>query len=411
MSAQTVSLPTKATRGSDIYEWTYDQYGNKTSEKDNGEQTLLQEFLKLPNGEFALVKQETPDIRYYATYDSKGMLLSEKTQARDPDGDGMDDWGIYSQSETVVNANGVRTGVKEMNWETGELELSDKYTFDNKGRVLQDKDRHFTYTWGDALNELKAVEQDEIIFSNITFVKNTEYFDPYSLEPLTVNKSAIGDYAWQDYHLHEVFYNTDIDYNGTLGAYSCTIDEAAGEYTRVLTLGGQEMQRYVLTKLPNGGFSSLSVDNMDGYSYVDSREYDEHGALIMEYSLQKVIEDGSIGFEDEDVYAREYDAQGRPTKTVKSVNGEIEYEEIYTEWTTANPTSVETVAEVGAVITVYAGHLSIATDKAGQAQVYSIAGQLVAAKAIPAGATTQLPLPKGLYIVSFGGKAVKVFVP
>jgi len=121
--------------------------------------------------------------------------------------------------------------------------------------------------------------------------------------------------------------------------------------------------------------------------------------------------DESYRDEREDVYTREYDAQGRPTKTVESVNGEIAYEETYSAWTTANPSSVEAIAGAGAVIKTYAGLLSISADKAGQARVYGITGRLVAAKAIPAGATTQLALPKGLYIVTLGGKAVKIFVP
>ena len=48
--------------------------------------------------------------------------------------------------------------------------------------------------------------------------------------------------------------------------------------------------------------------------------------------------------EHEEIYIREYDANGRPTKTTYTSKNGGDYEEIYEEWTAVDPTGVSEIS-------------------------------------------------------------------
>jgi hypothetical protein len=76
---------------------------------------------------------------------------------------------------------------------------------------------------------------------------------------------------------------------------------------------------------------------------------------------------------------------------------------------TLTPSAVEPVPErVATRVWSSGGQLYIAAASAGRAQVYTVAGQLMATVALAAGETVATPLPPGVYIVAAEGKTWKV---
>jgi hypothetical protein len=407
-AANPVYLPTKAVRGSDNIEWTYDRYGNMMSEKVNGTVTKTLEWQKLPNGEFVVTKDEQSGYKTIRSYDGKGMELSHRQWYSEF---GSDTWVENWGWEAIVDANGIRTGLKTFNNQTQQLEINTAYTFDNKGRVTQlpldedDSNEVMAIVWGNELNEIISITASVYTFTNFVSLVNLEYWDAYSLNPLEGNKDPGENvlYAWQDNKLHSMFANIDVLYSGMTGAYACTIDNARGEWTKTLTIGGQEMEKTILTKLSNGGWTETNRNHGDETTI--TREYNEYGALIRDHNLGNHYGvDGEL-IPYEKSYNREYDTQGHPVKTVYSVNGSQEYEETYTEWV-ATGIVAPAISVLSVYPTITSGVVSIENTQGETVRVYNISGGLILSTKLQ---TVDLSdYPNGVYMVKVGGKTAKV---
>ncbi len=430
-AAGTVYLPTVAYRdgGNTKIEYAYDSYGHVTSEKHyltGGSglelaETILRGYHRLPNGEFVVIKDERINVndpnggaKMAASYDSKGMQLSYKYEY----GDIISDW-----TEAIVNAQGIRTGWKVYNPDTGQLETSSDFTFNGRGQVTQtswedgeEGTYTYTYTWGNELSELisarLSIDNNEVaVFSNIVPVKNLEYFNAYTLDPLGGSDSDYNvNYVWEDYKLHSLFVDMDVLYNGQTGAYKCTIDDVKGEWTKTLTIGGEEVEKTVLEKLPNGGWSeteTASADFSNIKEWVETREYNEYGALTR-YYLKNDMYDEEDTYSHEYIYERTYDAQGRPTATTCNVNGQLFYVETYDAWT--NISAGIHTPEVVAPLTVYpaitTGVVFIENPENEAVSVYTVSGaQLFNVR------SQNIDLSgcqNGLYLVKVGNRMAKV---
>jgi YD repeat-containing protein len=420
LAVNSVYLPTVAYRNNEQQkvEYEYDSFGHVLSEKLYDKmggteyvlwETYLREYHQLPNGEFVRTKDEhilnnVTDYKMTASYDSKGMQLSFKQEQHGQSG---------YQTEAIVNTNGIRTGLKVYNNDTGQLETSTFYKFDDKGRVTQapwddDDDDNVTvanFTWGNELNELISASLPiGAVFSNFSPLKNLEYFDIYSLNPLEDNKAPEGDmkYVWEDYMLHSMFANIDVLFGGQTGAYTCTIDDSKGEWTQILTIGGVEIEKVVLKKLANGGWTEIYTD--DDSEYTTTREYNTYGALTRYYNLGNWY--GSEGVEaHEEIYNREYDAQGRPTKTTYLYHNAQQYVETYTEWVVKGTTGIADVAAPKLSVTIAGGKLQIAGyewQEKDVVSIYDLSGRNVGHSTDVSG------LQPGVYIVRVGNQSAKV---
>lgn len=411
------ALPTVAYRndGAEKFEYIYDSYGHIMSEKlyskvdDSYElsQTTLFEYQQLPNGEFMKTKEECFDnlnailiFRMTYSYDSKGMELSFKFEESLG---GIRDW-----REAIVNAQGIRIGLKELNEDTGQLETSPYYAFDSKGRITQA--RGVIYTWGESLNELLSVNMENgITFTNIVPVKNLEYFNPYSLFPLDSgdedsSSSFGGQFAWVDYRMHEMFANIDISMGELTGKYECTITDDV--WTKKATVGDLVMEETVFTLLPNGGWEEVYTDE-NGDIDTTIREYDAHGFLTRDYStgIRYNSDDEPVPYTYEIIYVREYDTQGRLTKTTKTLNGSLEYVDIYDSWTSSGiNTPIVTVLSIYPTVTK--GVVYIENPENEVVCVYAISGtQLfnVYSQSIDLS-----NYPNGLYFIKVGNRTAKI---
>ena len=409
-------LPTKGIREGVNLEMTYDEHGHLISEKHNGKLVISREYHQLPNGKFVQILAETlSDIqssRFSAAYDSNGMKLWEKYEYQE----GENSWRIEDQTVAIVDGNGVRTGIQLLN-SSGQLETVANVTFDKKGRITQlpldsdedgINDTYAIYTWGNGMNELLTASITGIYtFSNFVEVKNMEYFDAYSLYPLEsdIDSYYNSTYAWEDYRLLEIFANIDVDMGGVEGNYVCNIDDANGKWTKTLTIGGMEMEKTVLELLVNGGWKEIytsAIGSIESFEII--REYDEYGALKRYYNSEN-FPDEDYEYVYEESYERYYDAEGRPTKTIKRNGENVEYEETYTEWTKLGSSNVNPALEN---LTVYPNpavdYIVIDNmEKSSTITIYNSTGQVVYKKNDAAGGTETISvasLAKGVYFVS-----------
>jgi YD repeat-containing protein len=351
-----VFLPTVAVREAAIdgekqkIEYAYDEFGHVVSEKwsrnVNGtyvpDRETINEYHRLPSGDFVQTKSEysgndlSGGYRYTAAYDSKGMELFHRyeyyTSGR---------WETDRHVEAVVDGNGIRTAIRRLNRETGKMETDPACTFDNRGRVTQvtDSEGTYTFTWNDEDRLTGFSTPEEGAFHNVVIVTNSKYFNPYELNPLSrrVNDNT-GDYAWDDYRMHEWLFSAD----GDVLTVRATTDPARGEATQTFFAGDVEIVKTVFRTGVNGGYSISETSLSDGGTYTDKweREYDEHGAPVRDYEVEDDTGDG-FHREDETVYGRKYDTGGRPVQTVCTRNGEVQYTETYEAWTEVTPSGNE----------------------------------------------------------------------
>jgi hypothetical protein len=348
-------------------EYTYDNYGHTLSEKvysltaESGQYLLNRttewEYQALPNGEFAVTKHEVMYYdtaggtsehlggeRHLADYDSRGMNLFNRYEVFNP----KTRWVLEGGDEAIVDGNGIRTGIKIWNDETGALEVNPHFLFDNLGRVLQTPTNasgtaFIQCTWGEELHALTSMHlEGGIVVTNIVPRINLAYFNPYRLSPIDQDVSepiGRGLYAWEDYKRHTMWADMDVSLATLTGAYSCTITDS--EWSQTLTLGGQVVVSATITLLPNGGWQEESFEGTD--ASITRREYDAYGALTRFYDLGHYYGPGGL-VPREETYSRDYDAQGRPTRTVKTMlHGDNRSEDIeeYEDWVEVRATGMQ----------------------------------------------------------------------
>ncbi|MDR0412192.1 MAG: T9SS type A sorting domain-containing protein [Dysgonamonadaceae bacterium] len=439
VSTGNVYLPTVAYRGAERnlkIEYKYDLQGNMTLEQYSyrdaasgkylPESIVALEYHLLPNGEYATSKREitmyskigseTDIMRYRQTFgfDNNGMRLFEKYEYLNPQ---ATQWTQSWGEEAILDQNGIRTGLKTWNYETGQLEVDPHYSFDNKGRLTKmpygsDGSGAVSYlhcTWGSKLNELTDIRIDNgTSFTNIVPRINQEYFDAYTLYPMDASKGSIGNgiYAWEDYMLHTVFADMDVTLMGKTGKYACTIDDAKGEWTRTLTLDGQVHSRNTLTRLPNGGWESTEVSANDGNRERKTRiEYNKYGALVHYYDLGTQSDPDGNFVPEEHFYDREYDSSGRPKKTTHRRNGYEEYTETYEDWANVNATvGIREIAQP--VASVYPNpatdYIRIGNVEKADIMISDLSGRIVYRQAGVTGgeAIPVASLVKGMYLMT-----------
>ena len=437
---------------------------NETKRKN-----IMPEFLgRDPHtGEFVFSNEYHYDVYSHgketAAYDNKGMQLWEQTESHNTQ------WAINSREEAVVNGSGIRTGIRRYNYNTEQLELDNGYTFDAKGRVTgysYERDEYddsqgtvaVTYTWGanDMLNSCTETYRggedvdylSQTLFNNITTVLNGEYFEPYSLSPFVLGMryddsgnispwersplpfTDMQKYAWDDYTLRQWFFNADASANQGGEELSATwrtvVDNAKGEITMIFSIGSSEARKEVYEKLPYGGYKYSAIENGDTTD-IRIKEYNQYGAIIRDYSYEyEAYEDDDYmsptEYEYDKQYNREYDAQGRPVKTVYSYRSKYndgdyytdsQFEETYDAWTTAiveAPTSIYT-PKSGAASTVLV-YPNPVTDmlyikaENPQSKLYNQQGQLLLQT--NEAQITFSSYPTGIYILDVNGERMKV---
>lgn len=444
---KTVSLPTTAYRthyqmGNFKVEYTYDDYGHVILEKkylqvDNDyilDLTTTYEYHQLPNGNFVKIKEESGNSRYTAAYDDNGMQLFEQREVYfgEPHG-----WRVAERTEAVVDDNGIRIGVREYD---SENQPDAGFTFDSKGRVIEasgeeegdgeDENIVFTwkYTWG-ADGVISAAsyqnESESISFQNITTVLNKEYYNEYSLFPIGEDDSVYDftwvdtqKYNWDDYTLQKWFYNADVTLNGQSGSVQTTVNDTEGEITFVLDAPGVEKSTEIYKKLSNGGWSLIEKGD-DETDYETVIEYNEHGALIREYTKDYDYDGEGAVMETNHIYNREYDAQGRPVKTTFLINDTPQFEETYDSWVSViiESSGLEEMNSLSAV-SVYpnpaADYITVElTENAKDAfiQLFDSKGVLVLSRPFSEGQNISVShLSNGLYLIKAGDYAGKLLI-
>jgi hypothetical protein len=395
LAAEPVYLPTTIYRN-DLYdgnikiELAYDEFGHITSEKKyypNGEGgyeetpycQYLFEYHLLHNGKFVQsVFEESGYKKEVRTYDDKGMMLSSKYYDYD---DYKDDWVLYSGMETVLDDNGVRTGIKVYYWSNPTWELHPGIKFDHKGRTIEfseeygdyykrskltsdrtsdkqfktktdllnslihrrsnskDTERNIaTWTWddNDQLLEFSMKYEDgdyseSLTVKDIETVRNGEYFNVYALIPFMeeIEKDEhspifyidLPIFAWDDYTKHEWFFNGLIikeNWEGENG--ELTINSSYNHSTKETTRVIKEGNYVIVTTVfKEKANNSWSIVEIqdDGELEEEGKEYNGYGVLTKNYYLE--IDEDDDYFMGANIYNREYDNEGRPVKTTRLV--------------------------------------------------------------------------------------------
>ncbi len=345
------------------YEFKYDEYGNITELKqyndDSGSlklsDTYKYEYFRLPNGRFVKTRQENSYQRYTAAYDNKGMMLFEKYEYYS---DGA--WIVSNWIESVLT-NGIRTGIRKYNTETGTMENNSVFTFDDKGRVksstvhdeLEGHIYSSTYTWDDndkLIAFTEGYDNDIATYSNVQYVLNCQYINPYGLEPITQSDrdSETSDYpsiyfnSWEE-DLNPILISADITYKGLTGKMTSTVNQDGTEMTNTAVLDGRTYHKTVMTITKNGGETTYntqaqSLDDNGSKEEVDIQTYmsNQYGDLIMESNEGFYLnEDGTTNsYDRKTMYERQYNAQGQLTQTVsRDKDGKVNYSDVCSDWT------------------------------------------------------------------------------
>ena len=333
--------------------------------------SYLYEYHLMPAGYFVLSKEQySNNWREITSYDSKGMELSFIQEYYD-DGEWHFDWG----SRAVVDASGIRTGIERFNRDTQQWETVPGWIFDSKGRVLEfydewEEDEEWDKKYGKRMSQSKHSGNDvatmakqmkakyknasgaiwyykqtyewnaadqivgysmsigadgvtyySIEYKNIVYVLNGEYVNQYSSQPLGdeigIWRSEVRQYAWEDYKHLELCFNGNLTYEGTEYVVTTQINQGGNERIQILSKDGAEIFRNVLTFRSNGSWDMIDVGTspFDGPKDREViREYDAYGALTLssEYAYWDEYDEEDIRKE---VYVREYNASGYPTKT------------------------------------------------------------------------------------------------
>jgi hypothetical protein len=426
VKADNVYLPTVAYRDNGrqktVYEYNNDGYivsGKFYLKQGESEEYSLMAseirgFHKLSNGEFVQTKTEMDSYRKTSAYDSNDMQLWEQTESFV---EGQ--WVLTSRTETVLDGNGVRTGIRRYNSETQQYETVPGLTFDNKGRVVRyefnsgengDIPSVYECTWGSGrlyTGYSYTSGAQSMVYQNIVSVHNEQYFNPYELPIGREDADVMGipdillQPAYTDYEMHHVFYSGEMVYMGNTYVQTIVQDNANNEISEVVKLGNTEIQKNTYKQLANGGWLHTFHEN-GVISEQSTKEYDSHGVLTLYYQSDKSDNGGNYQYKQ--IYAIEYDTQGRPTKCkATSTNGEDEIynlgEETYDTWVVKGKTGIAEMAAPKLSVYVSDGKLVITggnLQKNAAISIYNLSGQIV-------GNSTDIShLPKGVYLVKVG---------
>jgi hypothetical protein len=345
----------------------------------------------------------------------------------------------------VVNEHGIRTGIRNYNPDTKQMEADNSYTFDSKGRIIRykkewgDQNETINYTWDSVDDRIIAAtesytEYGETItatYENIQIAWNEKYFNPYSLSPLefgsyyeiSVPLWGGGIFAANDYTLHEVYYNADASLsfgNEEISAQIRTTFDADQTQITVTTTMGDLITAIDSLYLLDGNGSYRQVEIYgEGGRYEVETIYNNHGELIQKYELDIERDDGEeVRSEYEYIYERDYDNQDRPIKTTYSYGRNMpaskEYEEIYIAWTTVTlPSGIEETSQ--SIVSVYPNPVTdyIVVDNAPAGATITIndlSGRTVC-KQIHTGNKKTLSvasLPRGVYLFTLQAKNNKI---
>ncbi|MDR1737325.1 MAG: hypothetical protein LBR66_00685 [Candidatus Symbiothrix sp.] len=356
-AANEIYLPTVAYRsdGQEKTVYEYNEAGYMTSGKlyvkfGGSDEYYLQnsvtyDYHCLSNGEYVQTKMETGEYRSSSAYDANDMLLWKQTETFTGN-----QWVLQSRTEAVLDANGIRTGIREYSiangWQTWQ-----GYTFDNQGRQIRYEGYSgstpvvYTATWGSGrlyTGYMRTVGDVSMVYQNIVPVLNEQYFNPYDLFGAISDESSMAgvppvllEPSYVDYEMHHPFYSGEVVYMGNTYAQTIVQDNANSEISEIIKLGNTEIQKTVYKTLTNGGWSRTFYESGE-ITEQSGKEYDSHGFLKKE----------SSGYGNEITYAIEYDTQGRPTKATKTSvyngNSYVE-EETYTAWTVLGTTGISLI--------------------------------------------------------------------
>jgi hypothetical protein len=353
-------LPTVAYRHSSYgdnskIEYEYDPFGHITLEKvyqqnNAGEyvwqRTISRSFHQLPNGEFVKTEEEITDYqRYSAAYDGKGMKLWYQLDYNNP----IDtEWKLSEREEAVLNENGIRTAIRVYNWQTEQMEISDKYAFDDQGRVIHIKiDSPASgwewkeYRWNEDNQIIEysyGMDNSSVTNTNIISVLNGQYVNPYSLYPESQGYSSL-ETSGDDYNLHRWYFNADIIVKNSYGTrqekWETTINAEKNEITVSVSDGNIVDTYKTLITDEYGSYYHIEREGSE-YVYSVKKEYNQYGSLILEDRFSPLY---GYGAEIDYIYDRNYDSLGRPTTTAYYSSEWMEYEETYDAWTLINKPS------------------------------------------------------------------------
>ncbi|MCL2073894.1 MAG: T9SS type A sorting domain-containing protein [Marinilabiliaceae bacterium] len=460
--------------------------------------TRTYEYHQMPSGYFVLSKEQDTHWRRVSTYDNKGMLLYEADESFNFE-DGV--WSVYWGQRAVVNSSGIRTGLERINANSGQFtwELDPGYTFDHKGRLVEyyeeweesddypnDKfgknrskskkeNRHSNvlfkplkelknsqesigqintyrsnYVWNDSdalIGFSIQMERDGVVefgyeFKNITVVLNGEYYNPYDLYPSdtgipTIYRSGDAPYAWEDHRTLQLLYNADIEIVG-FGELSiiATVSPDGKERIETLYQNGIALENRIFTIGNNGSWTELETGGGFMFDYRDClREYNVHGAMIREYDYSEYP---SSTYLSEDLYDREYNSAGYPTKTSYTYRWEYEnedglegdewgWEETYTAWIDVSITDNGIVSNLVVYPNPTSGQFSVFSFQLSDVGAYNIrhieildiAGRTVYREPCTVNrepctenrATVEIDishLPAGIYFVKVGNEMAKL---
>ncbi len=341
-------LPTVAyreyTAGSkEKYEYEYDGWKHIVEEKcyrfysDSYVlySTTKRVFFRLSNGEFMKTK-ETVTIRnplygetvteYTAEYTADGMLLWEQTVSE----------YRYSRTESILNEDGIRVALSRYNEDTEEMEIDNRFTFDEKGRVIsytdEESDTFNSYTW-DEDNKLSGFTTTEdgvvMVFSNVVFVWGEQYINPYSLFPLNNNSVKSEEEAL----IQQWRINADVNMLGVIVSMESSVNDDETEFVTTFNLSGMEL-----------GKETLTIENIDPYpfrKYEKAYVEDGQSTIVATFIFDNY---GLIAYQDFEntsnskVYLNVYDNDGKILSTglMLGANSEPNYTETYEEWTDAS---------------------------------------------------------------------------
>jgi hypothetical protein len=435
----TAYLPTVAYRdGRHVkIEYAYDVYGHIVSEKQYelrgaeyvsvSEQTIA--YHQLPNGEFVTTKNEFVGQtdsdgdgiydgifgqRTTAAYDIGSVQLLEQSESY-RDGE----WKTNYRLEAILDANGVRTGVRS----TGEEREDATFSFDSKGRTVRvaSGGLEATYTWNDR-DELTAFKypaemgENELVVMearNIRSVYNGRYVNPYKFIPWRTQDWEYGplytpplEYARNDYTLHFWLFDADVTLDGVPMTARSTVDEAGGGMRLAIMEGETVVWKYDFQTGENGSWTKTAT--IPGRTTVTAREYDSHGALIR-YSYKNESNGNGYGWG----YIREYDVAGRPVKTSDfSSYFDVEmagYVYTYEAWTATGNEAVELPDISLSPNPATDGFRVDGLNGTAMLTLYGMSGQLILSRPICNGDYVSVTaLPKGIYVarLTVDGRAV-----
>jgi hypothetical protein len=450
----------------EVYKWENGVYENTPSEE------YFYEYQLLPNGDF--VKSTIIEMgtwwkeKVFYTYDDKGMELKWEYYYYD---DNTDDWVLESGREAVLDGAGIRTGIKVYDRRTQTWALHPGYKFDAKGRTIeyveeydddddyispnskregekrlktktykmlpkamqpQSKDikKHTcTWTWDDndnltAMSMISDFLRLDMTYQNVVTVRNGEYINVYDLIPynfevgeiMSEHGANIPIYAWEDYAMHKWFFNATFRYvfYGMVqtGEITTTYNDVTKETTVTTAYNGSAMATTTVYK--EKANKSWSIVTTNPYSKEEEGiDYNSRGFMTLEY--HKEVDYDEDHYVNTNIYAREYDVDGRPIKTTcfaRNYDGSqdiemfIETYDAWTSWTGWTDITTTAIPRLDVYPTVTSGLIYIDNPANETLRLYNASGMQVFETM--ANIIDMSKYPKGLYILVTGNRTAKI---